>query len=109
MARSKYDLSSGSDTEVDPNAAAPSFMQGDRYDPDREAAPGTAPAPQSKPSSSSSAAAKRRTILSTIMGVESGGRNIPQGIVDINTAKGTPAQGYFQIIDPTWAAYGGNR
>src|SRR5215475_15175143 len=52
---------------------------------------------------------ERRSILATIMGVESGGRNIPQGIVDINTAKGTPAQGYFQIIDPTWAAYGGNR
>jgi hypothetical protein len=48
------------------------------------------------------------SIISTILGVESsGGKNVPQGITDINTAKGTPAQGYFQIIDPTWAAYGG--
>jgi hypothetical protein len=48
------------------------------------------------------------SIISTILGVESsGGTNVPQGITDINTAKGTPAQGYFQIIDPTWAAYGG--
>src|SRR5215475_9693992 len=51
---------------------------------------------------------ERRSILATIMGVESGGRNIPQGIVDINTTRGTPAQGYFQIIDPTWARYGGD-
>jgi len=49
----------------------------------------------------------RPSILSTILRVESGGHNIPQGIHDINTEHGTPAQGYFQIIDPTWMRYGG--
>lgn len=33
---------------------------------------------------------------------ESGGRNIPQGIVDINTRKGTPAFGPMQVIQPTF-------
>jgi hypothetical protein len=48
------------------------------------------------------------SIISTILGVESsGGQNVPQGITDINSQQGTPAQGYFQIINPTWAAYGG--
>ena len=48
------------------------------------------------------------TIVSTILGVESGGRNITQGnIGDINNRLGTPAQGYFQITDPTWAQFGG--
>lgn len=36
---------------------------------------------------------------------ESGGRNIPQGITDINTAKGTPAFGPWQVIEPTFRAY----
>jgi hypothetical protein len=122
MARSKYDLSGDtSETEVDPNTAAPSFVSPQSnaerlfqaatrtpstYDPDREAAPGTASAPPSTPSSASDAA-RRRSILATIMAIESGGRNIPQSIRDINTEKGTPAQGYFQIIDPTWMRYGG--
>jgi hypothetical protein len=44
-------------------------------------------------------------LLRALLQNESGGRNIPQSIVDINTAKGTPAQGYFQIIDPTWRRY----
>lgn len=49
------------------------------------------------------------TILSTILGVESGGgKNITQGnIGDINNARGTLAQGYLQITDPTWAQFGG--
>lgn len=48
------------------------------------------------------------SILSTILAVESGGRNVTQGnIGDINNARGTPAQGYFQITDPTWAQFGG--
>ena len=49
------------------------------------------------------------SILSTIMGVESGGgHNVPQGnIGDINNIQGTPAQGYFQITDPTWQQFGG--
>ncbi len=33
---------------------------------------------------------------------ESGGRNIPQGITDINTQKGTPAFGPMQVIEPTF-------
>lgn len=36
---------------------------------------------------------------------ESGGRNIPQGIVDINTKKGTPAFGPWQVIRPTFERY----
>lgn len=36
---------------------------------------------------------------------ESGGQNIPQGIVDINTEKGTPAFGPMQVIEPTFNAY----
>jgi hypothetical protein len=39
--------------------------------------------------------------------VESGNRNIPQAIHDKNTDRGTPAGGYFQIIDPTWQRYAG--
>lgn len=35
---------------------------------------------------------------------ESGGRNIPQGIRDVNTAKGTPAFGPWQVIEPTFRA-----
>lgn len=54
------------------------------------------------------------SIISTILGVESfGGQNVTQslGTKDVNNnygaGGGTPAQGYFQIIDPTWNAYGG--
>jgi hypothetical protein len=37
--------------------------------------------------------------------VETGNRDIPQRIHDANTDRGTPAQGNFQIIDPTWRRY----
>jgi hypothetical protein len=49
------------------------------------------------------------TILSTIMGVESGGgRNLTQGnIGDINNATGDLAQGYYQITGGTWQQFGG--
>lgn len=40
--------------------------------------------------------------LDIIAHVETGNRNIPQAIHDINTEKGTPAQGNFQFITPTW-------
>lgn len=40
--------------------------------------------------------------LDIIAHVETGNRNIPQAIHDINTDKGTPAQGNFQFITPTW-------
>ena len=41
-------------------------------------------------------------IVSTL---ESGNQNIAQQIKDKNTDKGTPAGGFFQIIDPTWQTY----
>lgn len=54
------------------------------------------------------------TILSTIMGVESGGgHNVTQslGTRDVNNnygaGGGDPAQGYFQITGGTWAQFGG--
>jgi hypothetical protein len=49
------------------------------------------------------------TILSTIMGVESGGgHNVVQGnIGDSNTQTGDLAKGYFQITNATWAQFGG--
>jgi hypothetical protein len=37
--------------------------------------------------------------------LESGNKNIPQAIKDKNSAAGTPAGGFFQIIDPTWQTY----
>ena len=40
--------------------------------------------------------------LDIIAHVESGNRNIPQAIHDVNTDRGTPAGGNFQFIDPTW-------
>lgn len=44
------------------------------------------------------------------MTTESGGRNIPQQIHDVNTDKGTPAKGVLQFTDPTFNHYnpGGN-
>ena len=49
------------------------------------------------------------TILSTIMGVESGGgHNLVQGnIGDVNNRTGDLAKGYFQITNATWAQFGG--
>jgi hypothetical protein len=49
------------------------------------------------------------TILSTIMGVESGGgHNVTQGnIGDINNRTGDLAQGYYQITGGTWEQFGG--
>ena len=49
------------------------------------------------------------SILSTIMKIESGGRNVPQQIDDINMRRGDPAQGYFQIIGDTWREHGGDK
>jgi hypothetical protein len=43
--------------------------------------------------------------LDAVANIESSNRNIVQGIHDVNTDKGTPASGYFQIIDPTWRKY----
>ena len=49
------------------------------------------------------------SILSTIMRVESGGKNVPQAIDDINMRRGDPAQGYFQITGGTWRDFGGEK
>ena len=43
--------------------------------------------------------------LDLVARLESGNTNVSQKIHDINTDRGTPAQGYFQIIDPTWRAH----
>jgi hypothetical protein len=40
--------------------------------------------------------------LDVIAHAETGNRNIPQQIHDRNSAAGTPAQGNFQFIQPTW-------
>lgn len=45
------------------------------------------------------------SFLDAVSNIESSNRNIVQGIHDVNTDKGTPASGYFQIIDPTWRKY----
>jgi hypothetical protein len=53
------------------------------------------------------------SILSSILGVESGGQNITQelGTRDVNNnygaGGGDPAQGYFQITGATWQDFGG--
>jgi len=51
------------------------------------------------------------SILSTIMGVESGGgHNVTQGnIGDINNRTGDLAQGYYQITGATWRDFGGGK
>lgn len=66
------------------------------------AAPPSAPAP---PASS----AKRPSILGTIMQIESGGKNVPQQIDDINMRNGDPAQGFYQITGGTWNEFGGGK
>ena len=45
--------------------------------------------------------------MDLVANLESGNRNIPQAIRDKNSEAGTPAGGYFQIIDPTWRTYAG--
>ena len=52
---------------------------------------------------------KRPSILSTIMRVESGGKNVPQQIDDINMRNGDPAQGFYQITGGTWNEFGGSK
>jgi hypothetical protein len=50
------------------------------------------------------------SILSTIMRVESGGRNVTQGnIGDINNRTGDLAQGFYQITGGTWRDFGGDK
>lgn len=45
--------------------------------------------------------------MDLVANLESGNRNIAQQIHDKNTDAGTPAGGFFQIIDPTWQRYAG--
>ena len=47
--------------------------------------------------------------MDLVANLESGNRNIAQQIHDKNTDAGTPAGGYFQIIDPTWQDLCGER
>jgi hypothetical protein len=44
-------------------------------------------------------------LIASLIQLESGNQNITQRISDINSARGTPAQGYLQITDPTWRQY----
>ena len=52
-----------------------------------------------------SGGAPQQSLFDIVAGVESGNQNIIQQIHDINSEKGTPAGGYWQIIDPTWQVY----
>jgi N-acetylmuramoyl-L-alanine amidase-like protein len=63
--------------------------------------------PPSRPSSPTPGVTLNTSPMDLVAQVESGNRNIPQSIHDVNTDRGTPAGGYFQIIDPTWARYAG--
>jgi hypothetical protein len=62
-----------------------------------------------KTPAASSTSSKRPSILSTIMRIESGGKNIPQQIDDINMRNGDPAQGFYQITGGTWRDFGGDK
>lgn len=58
-----------------------------------------------RPGAGSTGSGSGESPMAMIERLESGGKNVPQSIIDANTAKGTPAGGYLQIIDPTWAQY----
>ncbi len=45
--------------------------------------------------------------FNALASLESGGRNITQQITDVNTTRGTPAEGIFQITRPTFQQFGG--
>jgi hypothetical protein len=47
--------------------------------------------------------------INALAQLETGGRNIPQQIIDSNTAKGTPGEGIFQITRPTAAQFSQGR
>ena len=56
------------------------------------------------------APSRRPSILSTIMRIESGGRNVTQGeIGDINNRTGDLAKGFYQITGGTWRDFGGEK
>jgi hypothetical protein len=64
--------------------------------------------PGATAASSTAATASPRSILGTILRVESGGQNKIQGdIGDQNNRSGDLAKGYFQITDGTWRDFGG--
>ena len=58
-----------------------------------------------RPASTTPGTSLNTSPMDLVANVESGNQNIPQKIHDINTDKGTPAGGFFQIIDPTWRTY----
>lgn len=61
--------------------------------------------PPSRPTTSTPGVTLNSTPMDLVANVESGNQNILQKIHDSNTDRGTPAGGYFQIIDPTWRTY----
>ena len=65
----------------------------------------TASTGPSRPATPTPGTSLNTSPMDLVANLESGNRNIPQGIVDANTARGTPAGGYFQIIDPTWRSH----
>ena len=65
----------------------------------------TASAVPSRPATATPGVTINTSPMDLVANLESGNTNIKQGIVDANTARGTPAGGYFQIIDPTWRSY----
>jgi hypothetical protein len=73
---------------------------------DRTASAPTTSSPPSRPGTATPGATLNSP-MDLVAQVESGNRNIPQAIHDVNTDRGTPAGGYFQIIDPTWQRYAG--
>ena len=58
-----------------------------------------------KPAAAPAPSAYAPSQLDVIAHVETGDRNIPQAIHDRNTDRGTPAQGNFQFITPTWQRF----
>jgi hypothetical protein len=83
------------------NPYAPSNLGG--------AAPAAAPPPNYTPTyapsplpGAPSTGVYQPSQLDVIAHVETGNRNIPQRIHDVNTDRGTPAGGNFQFIQPTW-------
>lgn len=59
----------------------------------------------SRPSTPTPGTSLNSSPMDLVSTLESGNTNVLQKIHDKNTDKGTPAGGFFQIIDPTWRTY----
>jgi D-alanyl-D-alanine carboxypeptidase len=76
--------------------------------PDSQPAPATgaiAYGGPSRPVSQTPGTTLNSSPMDLVSTLESGNTNVLQKIHDKNTDKGTPAGGFFQIIDPTWQTY----